>query len=241
MRLIALICLVFFASPSRAEVTVFAAASLRGALDAVNAEFEGDVRVSYASSATLARQIAQGAPADVFVSASTDWVQYLEDDEFVSVLQSADLMSNRLVLVASSKASETALEDLPYKLEGRNLAVGFVDAVPAGIYAQQAFENLSLWERVAPHIVQTDNVRAALALVELGEVGYGVVYQSDAQSTDARVLDVVPSELHSEIIYKTALLSEAPDAMSYMTHLTSVEAQLVFAEFGFIAKGADDG
>lgn len=241
MRLIALICLAFFALPLHAEITVFAAASLRGALDAVHTEFEGDVRVSYASSATLARQIAQGAPADVFVSANSDWVQYLEGDEFVSVLQSADLMSNQLVLIASSEAAVTTIGDLSNQLEGRNLALGFVDAVPAGIYAREAFETLSLWERVAPHVVQTDNVRAALALVELGEIDYGVVYQSDANSTDARVLDVVPSDLHSEIIYTAALLSDEPDAMSYIKHLISLEAQTVFAEFGFIAKGADNG
>ena len=173
MRLIALICIAFFALPLRAEITVFAAASLRGALDAVNEDFAGDVRVSYASSATLARQIAQGAPADVFVSANPDWVQYLRDDDFVSVLQSADLMSNQLVLIASSEASGTTIDDLPSKLEGRNLALGSVDAVPAGIYAREAFETLSLWERVAPHVVQTDNVRAALALVELGEIDKG--------------------------------------------------------------------
>ena len=241
MRLIALICLAFFASPLRAEITVFAAASLRGALDAVNEDFAGDVRVSYASSATLARQIAQGAPADVFVSANTDWVQYLEDDGFVSVVARAPLMGNRLALIASQDAAVTTLADLPDRLKGRNLALGLVDAVPAGIYAREAFETLSLWQRIEPHAVQADNVRAALALVDLGEVDYGVVYYSDAKAAGARVLDVVPAGLHSEIIYMTALLSEQTEARRYLDHLMSPNAQSVLEAAGFIIKGAHDG
>ena len=174
MRVIALFCLIFFALPARAEVTVFAAASLRGALDAVNAEFEGEVIVSYASSAALARQIAQGASADVFLSANPDWVDYLVNDAFVDVQRHGPFLGNELVLIGSSQARDATLATLTTVLEGRNLATALTTAVPAGIYARQTLETFSLWQDAQPHLVETDNVRAALALVSLAETGQDV-------------------------------------------------------------------
>lgn len=236
MRVIALFCLIFFALPARAEVTVFAAASLRGALDQVNAEFEGDVIVSYASSAALARQIAQGAPADVYLSANPDWVQYLVDDVFVAVRSSGPVLGNQLVLIGSSQSRETTLDTLPSVLEGRNLATGLTTAVPAGIYARQALQSAGLWQTVVPHLVETDNVRAALALVSLAEVDYALVYKTDALAAkDVRVLDQVPEHSHNPIQYVGAVVSEDVEAANYFEFLTSEPAREIFEAHGFLS------
>lgn len=236
MRVIALFCLIFFALPARAEVTVFAAASLRGALDEVNAKFEGDVIVSYASSAALARQIAQGAPADVYLSANPDWVQYLIDDAYVDVEVSLPVLGNQLVLIGSSQSHDTSLTTLPSVLEGRNLATALTTAVPAGIYAQQALQNVGHWQSVQPHLVETDNVRAALALVSLAEVDYALVYKTDALAAgNVRVLDHVPANSHSPIRYVGAVVSKDPKAAKYFEFLTSKPALENFEEHGFLS------
>lgn len=235
MRVIALFCLIFFALPARAEVTVFAAASLRGALDEVNAEFEGDVIVSYASSAALARQIAQGAPADVYLSANPDWVQYLVDDDFVDVQKNGPILGNQLVLIGSSQSLDTTLDTLPSVLEGRNLATGLTSAVPAGIYARQALQSAGLWQGVEPHLVETDNVRAALTLVSLAEVDYALVYTTDALAAEnVRVLDHVSTSTHSPIQYAGAVLSKHQEAANYFEFLTTEPALEIFKAHGFL-------
>ncbi|UZD91541.1 molybdate ABC transporter substrate-binding protein [Cognatishimia activa] len=235
MRVIALFCLIFFALPARAEVTVFAAASLRGALDEVNAEFEGDVIVSYASSAALARQIAQGAPADVYLSANPDWVQYLVDDDFVDVQKNGPILGNQLVLIGSSQSLDTTLDTLPSVLEGRNLATGLTSAVPAGIYARQALQSAGLWQGVEPHLVETDNVRAALTLVSLAEVDYALVYTTDAlTAVNVRVLDHVSTSTHSPIRYAGAVLSKHQEAVNYFDFLTTEPALEIFKAHGFL-------
>lgn len=234
MRVIALFCLIFFTLPARAEVTVFAAASLRGALDEVNAAFDGDVTVSYASSAALARQIAQGAPADVFLSANPDWVAHLDSDPFVDLRAQRVLLGNQLVLIGSATAQEATLETLVPNLNGRDLATALTTAVPAGIYARQALQNLGIWGEVGPHLVQTDNVRAALSLVSLGEVSYGLVYQTDAfAGGQVRVLDHVAQGQHSPIRYVAALLSADTRAAEYFAHVNSETALKVFKAYGF--------
>lgn len=235
MRVIALFCLIFFALPARAEVTVFAAASLRGALDAVNAEFEGEVIVSYASSAALARQIAQGASADVFLSANPDWVDYLVNDAFVDVQRHGPFLGNELVLIGSSQARDATLATLTTVLEGRNLATALTTAVPAGIYARQTLETFSLWQDAQPHLVETDNVRAALALVSLAETDYALVYKTDALAADVRVLDRVSPEAHDPIRYVGAVVREGAEAARYFEFLTSQSAREVFETHGFLA------
>lgn len=241
MRVIALFCLIFSALPVRAEVTVFAAASLRDALGEVNELFESKITVSYASSATLARQIAQGAPADIFISANPDWVSYLMDDPQTGLTEKADLLGNALVLVGSDTAHPTLIDDLVSHLEGRSLAIGLSTAVPAGIYARQALQSYGLWDAVQPHLVQTDNVRAALALVSLGEVDYALVYRSDAMSVSSvRVFDVLPENRHQPIVYVAARLSagagDATEAEAYFDLIQSKAAQQRFAEHGFVPK-----
>lgn len=234
MRVIALFCLIFFTLPARAEVTVFAAASLRGALDEVNAVFDGEVTVSYASSAALARQIAQGAPADVFLSANPDWVAHLDSDPFVDLQAQSAFLGNQLVLIGSATAQEATLGTLVPNLDGRDLATALTTAVPAGIYARQALKSIGIWADVETHLVQTDNVRAALALVSLGEVSYGLVYQTDALAGDQiRVLDQVSPDTHSPILYLAALLTSDAQAADYFAHVKSEAALKVFEAHGF--------
>lgn len=247
MRLIMMFCLAFLALPARAEITVFAAASLRGALDEVNAAFEASgqehVTVSYASSAALARQIAQGAPAQVFLSANPEWVAYLAEDPYVALKERFDVLGNRLVLIGSDTAAKANVENLAQHLKGRDLAMGLVDAVPAGVYAKEALETLGLWGVLAPHVVQTDNVRAALTLVHLGEVQYGIVYLTDAHSIgDIQILDDIPDDSHSPIRYVAAQIGEGDLAARYLAFLRTAVAQSIFADHGFLpVTGGQDG
>ena len=184
-----LLALALAAPMARAEVTVFAAASLMGALDEVAAGWEdrtgGEVRLSYAGSSALARQIEAGAPADVFVSANVDWMDELGERGLTEPGSRRDLLSNRLVLVGPAGAAPLALEpglDLAALLDGGRLAMALVDAVPAGLYGREALRSLGLWGAVEPRVAQAENVRAALALVARGEAPLGVVYASDARA-----------------------------------------------------------
>ena len=176
------------------EVLVFAAASLQDAFDAVIEEYQaqggGEVSASYASSSTLARQIEQGAPADVFISANPEWMDYLEERGLLRAGSRTDLLGNGLVLVAPPE-SETTVEiapgfDLAGALDGGRLAMGDPDHVPAGIYGRAALESLGVWQAVEPQVARADNVRAALALVARGEAPLGMVYRSDAVADDGR-------------------------------------------------------
>lgn len=213
---------------ARAEsVTVFAAASLKGALDEVVAGWGEEARVSYAGSSALARQIAAGAPADLFISANPEWVGWLEAEGVA--LERADLLSNALVLVAGADDPRVGLEALE---GGDRVAMGLVEAVPAGIYGKAALESLALWESVAPRVVQADNVRAALALVALGEAPLGIVYATDALAEpEVRVVAEFPAGSHPPITYPVAALSEAGGPL--MDYLQSPAAAEIFARHGF--------
>ncbi|MGR3794034.1 molybdate ABC transporter substrate-binding protein [Vannielia sp. SX4] len=213
---------------ARAEsVTVFAAASLKGALDEVVAGWSGEARVSYAGSSALARQIAAGAPADVFISANPEWVDWLEAEGVA--LERADLLSNALVLVAAADDPRVGLEALE---GGDRVAMALVEAVPAGIYGKAALESLALWEAVAPRVVQADNVRAALALVALGEAPLGIVYATDALAEPGvRVVAEFPAGSHPPITYPVAALSEAGAPL--LEFLQTPEAAEIFARHGF--------
>ncbi|SIN81229.1 molybdate ABC transporter substrate-binding protein [Vannielia litorea] len=213
---------------ARAEaVTVFAAASLKGALDEVAAAWNGEVQISYAGSSALARQIAAGAPADLFLSANPEWVDWLEADGVA--LKRVDLLSNALVLVAGADDPRAGLD----QLKGQDrVAMALVDAVPAGIYGKAALESLGLWEAVAPRVVQADNVRAALALVALGEAPLGIVYATDARAEPGvRVVAEFPPMSHPPILYPVAALTEAGAPL--MGFLQSAEAAEIFTRHGF--------
>ena len=237
--LLGMVLTTIFATVARAELTVFAAASLRGALDEVNAVFDGTaVATSYASSASLARQVSQGAPADVFVSANAAWMQVLVDQGFVAGEGPVTLLQNRLVLIGATEAPSVTLDELPHQIGAEKLAMGFVNAVPAGIYGKAALENLGLWQGLKPSVVQTDNVRAALALVALGEAQYGIVYVTDALAEpDVRVLAEIPQDAHAVIEYPAAQLSDTTLARAYLDHLQSAEAREIFLRHGFLMPG----
>ena len=221
---------------ARAEqpsVTVFAAASLRGALDEVARGYDGDVALSFGGSGTMARQIDAGAPADVVLLAAPVWMTWLRDRGAVQADAVVDLLGNSLVLIApadSNVAPDPA--DLAGALGDARLAMGQRDAVPAGIYAREWLEATGQWEAIAPHLAETDNVRSALALVARAETPLGVVYRTDALAEpQVRILYDIPQETHSPITYPAAALTDSGAA--FMAHLQSDDARAVFARHGF--------
>lgn len=235
-------------APSRLlaeNVTVFAAASLKEALDEISAAFEAesatDVTISYAGSSTLARQIAYGAPADVFISANTAWMDRLEADRKIIPESRTNLAGNTLVLIgnASNPAPIALTEgyDLAKDLGSGRLAMALVDAVPAGIYGKAALEDLGIWPYVAAQVAETDNVRAALALVALGAAPLGIVYATDA-SAEPRVVvkTAFPADSHPPILYPAAVTSGAthPQAQAFLDYLQSALADDVFKRHGFV-------
>jgi molybdate transport system substrate-binding protein len=233
--------------PARAEDTlVFAAASLKNALDDVVAEYQSRtgkaVKVSYAASSALAKQIAQGAEADIFVSADLDWMDNVEKAGLVKPGTRANLVGNTLVLVAP-RTSTIALRigpgfDLAGGLGNGRLAIADPEAVPAGKYGKAALTKLGAWDAVAQKIAPAENVRAALKLVSLGEAPLGIVYGSDAAADDTvRVVDTFPADSHPPIVYPAALLTagKSPDAASFLATLKSPDALAIFEKRGFTA------
>lgn len=227
-----------------AEVTVFAAASLRNALDEVAAGWQeatgNTVSISYAGSARLARQIEQGAPADLFISANVAWMDHLDAAGLIDRASRHDLLGNRLVLVAHGPdAAPVELEegdDLVRWLGEGRLAMALVDAVPAGIYGKAALEALGLWAAVADRTAQTDNVRAALALVALGETPLGIVYATDAVAEPGvTVVATFPATSHPPIVYPVALTTEGrkPKALDLLAWFDSAAARAAFERQGF--------
>lgn len=244
------LCALFF-MPATAwsdTIVVFAASSLKTALDEVTVGFaaatEHKAVVSLAGSSALARQIQLGAPADVYISANAGWMDVLEADNLVTPHTRLNLVGNKLVLVAP--ADEAAPLDLntsgsvAKRLGDRPLAMALIKAVPAGIYGKQALENLQQWQGISAQVAQTDNVRAALALVAMGEAPLGVVYASDAQA-DPRVAVVadIPATSHAPIVYPAAAIMGGNDAASraFLRYLRSGDAQAAFAAQGFLAVG----
>lgn len=227
------------------NIQVAAAASLTDALnDAITvyeAQHDVDVTPIYASSSTLARQIANGSPTDLFLSANVQWMDWLEE-QGVNIQQRSDLLQNRLALVSASPdlpeqfvpGDETRIATL---LKDRDrLSVGDPDHVPAGIYTQQALEFLGEWVELEPRLARGNDVRAALTLVERQETPLGVVYQTDAFASDrVRVLGLFPISSHDPITYPIALIgAEQNDAaVALREWLASEEALTIFADYGF--------
>ncbi|MEP2716514.1 molybdate ABC transporter substrate-binding protein [Pseudophaeobacter sp.] len=227
-----------------ADVTVFAAASLKNALEEIRADFEATtgqtVALSFAGSSLLARQITLGAPADIYLPASADWMDYLQTEGHLVAGSRRDLLGNRLVLIAPRSSAQPIFGfDDPALLaqlgQGR-LAMALVTAVPAGIYGKSALQNLGIWQDLAPKIAQTDNVRAALALVAAEEAPLGIVYASDAQAEPrVVVLAEFPQSTHAPIRYPLALIPPAktPAILAFYTYLQQPVAQEVFRAAGF--------
>lgn len=246
MRLpLAFLAATLLAQPAVAgEVTVFAAASLKNALDTIAADWQAETGnsavIAYDGSAKLARQIQQGAPADVFISAAEDWMDVLQDEGLIRPETRRDLLGNRLVLIAHGTAPAVTIGaglDLTGMLGGGKLAMGQVDSVPAGQYGKAALESLGLWASVQGDVAQVDNVRAALALVAQGEAPLGIVYASDAVAEDnVTVIGTFPADSHKPIVYPAALLTNAADAAdrAFLDHLSSDQAKAAFAAQGFV-------
>ncbi|MGD9502496.1 MAG: molybdate ABC transporter substrate-binding protein [Methyloceanibacter sp.] len=225
-------------------VTVFAAASLKNALDDAVERYETKtgrkVVVSYAASSALARQIEVGAPADIFLSADIDWMDELESKGLIDPASRKTLLGNMLVLVAPRDSSVSLAMERNFPLlealgsEGK-LAMANVDSVPAGRYGKSALTYLGVWDEVAPRVSQADNVRAALSFVAKGEAPLGIVYRTDARAEPAvRVVGTFPAESHPEILYPVALLGSAtPEARDFLAFLLSPEAAPAFASQGF--------
>lgn len=232
------------------ELLVFAAASLKTALDEINAAHAAaagaSVKVSYAGSSQLAKQIEQGAPADLFISADLDWMDYLEERDLIEPESRVDLLGNRLVLVApaTSGVGDVAIGpgfDLATLLGEGRLAVALVDSVPAGRYAKAALTSLDAWPGVADRLAQAENVRAALALVGRGEAPLGIVYATDAAAEpQVRILGTFPEISHPPIVYPVAVTAETERgeaARQYLTLLRGDAARAVFRRWGFTVIG----
>ncbi|SFM68062.1 molybdate transport system substrate-binding protein [Shimia aestuarii] len=226
------------------EVTVFAAASLKNALDEIAETFEAEtghrVVVSLAGSSALARQIAYGAPADVYLSANTMWMDYLENKGLVLSESRVDLLENQLVLIAPKGAVPVARpvigEDVRLLLGDGRLAMALVDGVPAGQYGKAALSALGVWDDVAPQVAQADNVRAALALVALGEAPLGIVYETDARaSDDVVIVGAFPADLVPEIIYPAAVVAGRGRGLGvdFLQYMQGDTARAAFERQGF--------
>ncbi|MBY4677795.1 molybdate ABC transporter substrate-binding protein [Marinobacterium sp. CAU 1594] len=235
------------ASGARAEerIYLFAAASMSNALQTLAERYQRqqDVRIvgSFAASSALARQISQGAPADIYISANQRWMDYLEQQQQLAAGSRRTLLGNSLVLITPQHSTLEAFQidshwPLAEQLGDGRLAVGDPDHVPAGRYARQALETLGLWQRAAPRLARTHNVRAALALVERGEAPLGIVYGSDGLvSEKVRVLARFPSDSHQPIEYPVAIVEghRRPAVEAFYRYLQSAEANKVFVQYGF--------
>ena len=226
------------------KVTVFAAASLKNALDNANAAWTkgsgNEVAVSYAASSALAKQLESGAPADIFISADLDWMDYVAKKQLIKEGSRVNLFGNSIVLVAAKdKAQPVKIEkglDLAALLGDGRLAMGEVKSVPAGKYGKAALESLGIWPSVENKIAGAESVRAALALVSRGEAPLGIVYQTDAAAdTGVAVIGTFPADSHPPIIYPAALLTSSsnPNASAYFEFLKSAKAAAFFEHEGF--------
>lgn len=245
LRLARLVLLALvLASPARAEdVLVFAAASLQTALDAVARGFEAETGdravISYAGSSQLARQITLGAPANVYFSANSAWMDRLGAEGRLASGTRVDLLGNQLVLVAHGAGALPVQLNAPAlaaRLGDGHLAMALVEAVPAGIYGKAALSSLGLWQALGPRVAEADNVRAALALVAIGAAPLGIVYASDAVA-EARVSVVArfPEDSHPPIVYPAALIAghDTPPARAFLAFLQTPDARAAFTAQGF--------
>ena len=226
-------------------VTVFAAASLKNAMDEIAVGFERSIGhaaiVSLAGSSALARQIRHGAPADIFISANPGWMDALEREGLIDPASRFDLLGNSLVLVAHGRGAAPVRIgpglDIDAMLGRGRLAMTLVDAVPAGIYGKAALEWLGAWQAVAPRAAQADNVRAALALVSSGEAPLGIVYATDAAADDnVTVIGAFPAAAHPPIVYPAAAVAASRNPLNrrFLTWLRGPAARQAFERQGFV-------
>ncbi|MGL6312888.1 molybdate ABC transporter substrate-binding protein [Vibrio sp. WXL103] len=249
--LITMLCLVSLPVVAQPSITVFAAASMTEALDKVAKQFEQQTQIkvkrSYASSSVLARQIAQGAPADVFISANVRWMDYLselgaiEQDSVTPLVQNqlVVIMPNQLAVSVADLKADNTFETL---LQGTRLAVGDPRHVPAGIYTQQALQSLGIWIHLKPRLARANSVRSALLWVERQEARVGVVYKTDALvSKRVEIIHQIPASSHDPIVYPIAKVThsrsdatEQTERDAFFNYLTGEHAKGIFREFGFL-------
>ena len=244
---IALMFALIAALPAQAQektVTVFAAASMKNAIDNINAAFAKTTGIkavaSLAASSALAKQIEQGAPADLFASADLEWMDYVEQKKLIKDGSRVNLLGNKLVLVApkDSKIDNVTIGpgfDIARLAGDGRIAVADVRAVPAGKYAKTALEKLGGWAKAEPKLAAAENVRAALALVGRGEAPLGIVYETDAKvEKNVKIIGYFPEDSHPPITYPVALTANArPEAAQYLAFLRSGVAKAVFETYGF--------
>ena len=232
------------ASAQDKSLTVFAAASMKNALDDVDAAFSAktgvEVSASYAASSVLAKQIEQGAPADIFMSADTDRMDYATAKKAINEATRTNLLGNSIVLIApkDSKIDKVTIGqgfDLAKLAGNGRIATGDVSAVPVGKYAKAALEKLGAWQAAEPKFAMAESVRAALTLVARGEAVLGIVYATDARvEPDVKIVGTFPADSHPPIIYPVAATSNArPGATDYLAFLRTPAAKTIFEKYGF--------
>jgi molybdate transport system substrate-binding protein len=230
------------------SLTIFAAASLKETLGQIADDWTKDtgkpIKVSFAASSALAKQIDEGAPADVFISADLNWMDHLEKGGQLLDDSRVNLLGNRIVLVEAASAKATTQIkpgfDLASLLGSGRLAMGNVASVPAGIYGKAALTKLGVWDSVKDKIAQADNVRSALLLVSRQEAPFGIVYETDAKvDPGVKIVDRFPQDSHPPIIYPADVVktSKNPDAEAFMAYLQSAKAAQIFTAAGFTVLG----
>lgn len=230
------------------KITVFAAASLTNAMNEISEQYKKESKVevvsSYASSSTLARQIEQGAPANLFISADQQWMNYAIDKNLMVENTRYTLLGNELVLIAPKDSKIDKIEineqtDWKKLLDGGRLAVGDPDHVPVGIYAQEALSNLGAWDTVSPLLARTSNVRSGMALVERDEAPLGIVYGSDAvASKKVKVVGIFPVDSHKPVEYPMAIVKDQDNKATrdFYEYLKTPTASEVFKRYGFTPR-----
>jgi molybdate transport system substrate-binding protein len=226
------------------SLTVFAAASMKNALDDIDAAYTAKtgvkVAASYAASSVLAKQIEQGAPADVFVSADTDWMDYAISKKNINEPTRVNLLGNSIVLIAprDSKIDNVTIGpgfDLAKLAGDGKIATGDVKAVPVGKYARAALEKLGAWQAAEPKFAMAESVRAALTLVARGEAVLGIVYSTDAKvEPGVKIVGTFPADSHPPIIYPVAATTTAKtETADYLAFLRSTAAKAILEKYGF--------
>ncbi|EOD5339747.1 molybdate ABC transporter substrate-binding protein [Vibrio parahaemolyticus] len=240
---LAAILSISFSTNAATDLKVYAASSMTNAIDEIAQDFKEkyDVTVTpvYGGSSSIARQIINGAPADVFVSANTKWMDYLVDEGVIDSDNVTNLVRNSLVLIAPQSSSLAVFNFADANaweaaLNGSRLALGNPTSVPAGMYAKESLTTLGVWKEIQTKVAPAKNVRLALALVERGEAPLGVVYKTDAQLTNkVKIVGEFASDTHAAIVYPAAVVNDSTESRQFFQYLKSEDAKRVFAHYGF--------
>ncbi len=240
---LAAILSISFSTNAATDLKVYAASSMTNAIDEIAQDFKEkyDVTVTpvYGGSSSNARQIINGAPADVFISANTKWMDYLVDEGVIDSDNVTNLVRNSLVLITPQSSSLAVFNFADANaweaaLNGSRLALGNPTSVPAGMYAKESLTTLGVWKEIQTKVAPAKNVRLALALVERGEAPLGVVYKTDAQLTSkVKIVGEFASDTHAAIVYPAAVVNDSTESRQFFQYLKSEDAKRVFAHYGF--------